>query len=103
MYITPTISSPTGANFTISIYYSNSDPLHSTGSTLNDFSFVGLCQPSITVGNPAANLTYCLISSDLSTITFSVPELVAYVPIRISTSINNPLYYSIRGIKGYWV
>ena len=103
IYIMPTISSSTGANFTLNIYYSGTEPLHVTGTTLIDFSIVGLCQSSASTGFAAANLTFCLISSDLSTITFSVPSLTANVPIRITTSINNPAYYSVRGIRGYWV
>ena len=30
-------------------------------------------------------------------------QVVASQTIRISTQVRNPLYKSIRGIKGYWV
>jgi hypothetical protein len=63
---------------------------------------MGLCQSAATVSLSAAVLNYCSISSDLSTITFSVNRITAAQAIRISTSVSNPSYYSIRGIKGYW-
>lgn len=102
VYITPTVASSTGGNFTIYIYYDSADATHSTGTTLNDFTFMGLCQSAATVGNAAAVLNFCSISSDLSTITFSVNSVIANQAIRISTSVSNPPYYSIRGIRGYW-
>lgn len=102
VYVTPTLSSSTGGNFTIYIYYDSSDGTQSTGTSLNDFTFMGLCQSAATTTQAAAVLNYCSISADLSTITFSVNSVVASQAIRISTSINNPPYYSIRGIKGYW-
>ncbi len=76
--------------------------MHGTGTSINDFSFMGLCQSAATNSNAAAVLNYCSISSDLSTITFSVNTVTANQAIRISTSVSNPSYYSIRGIKGYW-
>jgi hypothetical protein len=101
IYITPTLSSTTGGNFTIYIYYSN-DGVQSTDTSINDFTFMGLCQSAATVSQSAAVLNYCSISSDLSTITFSVNSVIGGQAIRISTSVSNPPYYSIRGIKGYW-
>lgn len=102
VYITPTVSSTTGGNFTIYIYYDSSDPTQNTGTSINDFTFMGLCQSAATVSNSAAVLNYCTISSDLSTITFSMNSVTANQAIRISTSVSNPPYYSIRGIQGYW-
>jgi len=102
VYITPTVARTTGGNFTIYIYYDSGDGTHGTGTSLNDFTFMGLCQSAATVGSAAAVLNFCSISSDLSTITFSVNSVVAHQTIRISTSVSNPPYHSIRGIKGYW-
>lgn len=102
VYITPTVSSTTGGNFTLQIYYSSGDVNHNTGTTINDFTFMGLCQSAATNIAAAAVLNYCSISSDLSTITFSVNSVTAGTTIRISTSVSNPPYYSVRGIKGYW-
>lgn len=102
VYITPTVASNTGGNFTIYIYYDSGDATHNTGTTINDFTFMGLCQSAATVGNSAAVLNYCSISSDLSTITFSVNIVAANQAIRISTSVSNPPYSSIRGIQGYY-
>jgi len=102
IYITPTINSTTGGNFTLSIYYDSADGTHATGTTLNDFTFMGLCQSAATASLSAAVLLFCSISSDLSTITFALSSVTATQSIRISTSINNPAYYSVRGIKGYW-
>lgn len=102
IYITPTVSSSTGGNFTMYIYYDSTNVTQATGTTINDFTFMGLCQSSATQTGSAAVLNYCSISSDLSTITFSVNNVAAGTAIRISTSVNNPAYYSIRGIKGYW-
>lgn len=98
IYLTPTIGSTTGGNFTVFIYDSGMN----TGTTINDFSFMGLCQSAPTNGASAAVLLSCSISSDLSTITFAMSSVTASQAIRISTSINNPVYYSIRGIKAYW-
>jgi hypothetical protein len=65
---------------------------------------MGLCQSvSAGVGLSPAILNYCDISSDLSTIAFSMNQVTAAQTIRISTQVKNPLYKSIRGIKGYWV
>ena len=102
IYITPTISSSTGGNFTLQIYYSSADATHSTGTAINDFTFMGLCQSAATNLAAAAVLNFCSISSDLSTITFSVNTVTAGTAIRISTSVSNPPYYSIRGIRGFW-
>lgn len=64
---------------------------------------MGLCQStSVSAGVPAVVLTYCSISSDLSTISFSVSSVVAATTIRITTQAQNPLFKSIRGIRGYW-
>lgn len=102
IYLTPTQSSTTGGNFTLQIYYDSLDPTMNTGTALPDFTFMGLCQSAATNGNPAAVLLHCSISSDLSTITFSMASVTANAPIRIATSISNPAYHSIRGIKAYW-
>jgi hypothetical protein len=65
---------------------------------------MGLCQSvSASAASQAAVLNYCEISSDLSTITFSMNQVNAGQTIRISTQVKNPLFKSIRGIKGYWV
>lgn len=65
---------------------------------------MGLCQSvSAGTGLSAAVLNFCQISSDLSTITFSMNQITAGQTICISTQVQNPLYTSIRGIKGYWV
>ncbi len=101
IYVTPTLTSPNGGNFTLYIYYDSLDG-HGGGTNVNDFTFMGLCQSAATNLAAAAVLNYCSISSDLSTITFSVSSFAANTAIRISTSIANPAYYSIRGIKGYW-
>lgn len=102
IYLTPTLGSTTGGNFTLSIYYDSTAPVMATGTTLIDFSFMGLCQSAATVGGTAAVLLGCSISSDLSQITFSMASVTAAQTIRISTSISNPAYHSIRGIKAYW-
>lgn len=72
IYLTPGLSSNTGGNFTLYIYYDNAVPAMSTGTSIIDFSFMGLCQSAATVGASAAVLLYCSISSDLSTITFAL-------------------------------
>ena len=73
-----------------------------TGTTIIDFSFMGLCQSAATNAGSAAVLISCGISSDLSTITFAMSSVTANQAIRISTSVSNPVYYSSRGIKAYW-
>jgi hypothetical protein len=103
--IVPTKSQTTnGGNFTLSLYYDSTQPSHNSGSGLLDFSFMGLCQSvSPGLGAAAAILNSCTISSDLSTITFSMNSVTAGQTITISTQVQNPLYASIRGINGYWV
>lgn len=101
IYITPTVTSTTGGNFTIKIYYTSGAPMN-TGTSIIDFSFMGLCQSAATNSDPAAVLIFCSISNDLSTITFAMDSVTQNVPIRISTSISNPAYHSVRGIKAYW-
>lgn len=99
----PTISNANGGNFTLSIYYNSLNATHNSGTGQLDFSFMGLCQStSVSVGVAAAVLDFCSISSDLSTITFSMQSITAGTMIRISTQVKNPLYQSIRGIRGYW-
>ena len=102
IYLTPSVSSTNGGNFSISIYYDSLTPVQSTGTSIIDFSFMGLCQSAATNSASAAVLIFCSISSDLSTITFAMSSVVAGQAIRISTSISNPVYYSVRGIKAYW-
>lgn len=102
IYVTPTVSSSTGGNFTLSIYYDSTDVAMSSTTSIIDFSFMGLCQSTATNVGSAAVLLFCSISSDLSTITFAMSSVVAGTAIRITTSIANPLYYSIRGINSYW-
>ena len=102
IYLTPSVSSTTGGNFTVFIYYDSTDATMNTGTSINDFSFMGLCQSSAISGGSAAVLLFCTISSDLSTITFAMESVTAGQTIRISTSINNPVYHSVRGIKAYW-
>jgi hypothetical protein len=102
--VTPSKTQANGGNFTLSLYYENADPTHNSGSGLLDFSFMGLCQSvSPGPGLSAAVLNFCDISSDLSTITFSMSQVTASQVIRISTQVKNPLYKSTRGVKGYWV
>lgn len=102
VYVTPTLTSPNGGNFTLYIYYDSADGVQGGGTSVNDFTFMGLCQSAATNLAAAAVLNFCSISSDLSTITFSVSTFTAGTAIRISTSIANPAYCSVRGIKGYW-
>ena len=102
IYLTPSVASTTGGNFTVYIYYDNADAMQNTGTSIIDFSFMGLCQSAATNGGSAAVLLFCTISSDLSTITFAMESVTANQAIRISTSISNPVYHSIRGIKAYW-
>jgi hypothetical protein len=102
IYITPGVSSSNGGNFSLSIYYDSGAGAHATGTSINDFTFMGLCQSAATNGGSAAVLLFCSISSDLSTITFALSSVTSGTAIRISTSISNPLYNSVRGIKGYW-
>jgi hypothetical protein len=64
---------------------------------------MGLCQStSASLGVPAVVLNYCSISSDLSMITFSMGTVTAGTTIRITTQVQNPLFKSIRGIRGFW-
>lgn len=103
IYVTPAVTSVNGGNFTLYIYYDSGLGLHSTGTSIIDFTFMGLCQSSPTNSLSAAVLLYCSISSDLSTITFAIGQQVtAGQTIRITTSVSNPVYNSVRGIKGYW-
>lgn len=105
--VTPTISSATGGNFTAYLYYDGTVTDHTnSGTTLLDFSFVGICQSAVPLSCPAceaAVLNYCTISTDLSTITFSAATITASTPIRITTQVQNPAYVSKRGVKIYWV
>ena len=105
IYVTPTKTQANGGNFTLSLYYDSSVATHTnSGSGLLDFTFMGLCQSvSAGPGLSAAVLNYCEISSDLSTITFSMSSVTAGTVILITTQVKNPLYKSVRGIKGYWV
>ena len=58
--ITPTKTQAKGGNFTLQLYYDNTEPLHNSGTTLKDFRFVGLCQSkSAGIGLAAAILNYC--------------------------------------------
>jgi hypothetical protein len=102
IYLTPSVSSTTGGNFTLYIYYDSTDAGMATGTTNIDFSFMGLCQSAAPASGSAAVLLFCSISSDLSTITFAMSSVTAGQAIRISTSISNPAYYSVRGIRAYW-
>jgi hypothetical protein len=102
IYLTPSVTSSNGGNFTISIYYDSGVPAQQTGTTLIDFSFMGLCQSAATNSASAAVLIFCSISSDLSTITFAMSSVSAGQAIRITTSISNPVYYSVRGIRAYY-
>ena len=54
IYLTPSISSSTGGNFTLFISYTVD--LRNTGTTINDFSFMGLCQSAATATLTAAVL-----------------------------------------------
>ena len=102
--ITPTLSNSNGGNFTLYIHYDSGDAAHtSSGTTLKDFYFMGLCQSVTPATGTAAILNSCEISDDLTEIYFSVNSLTAAQPIRISTQISNPLYVSTRGIRGYYV
>lgn len=98
--ITPTVSNSNGGNFTAYLYNDG------TGTSLLDFSFVGICQSAVPLSCPscaAAILNYCTISTDLSTITFSTSTVTASTPIRITTQVQNPSYVATRGIKVFWV
>lgn len=103
--VTPTISSSTGGNFTISLYYDSTVPSHLTGSAgLMDFQIVGDCQAiPFCAGCVAATLNNCNIDNSLESLTFSLASVVAGQPIRIQTEVQNPLYRTVRGIRGYWV
>lgn len=99
----PSITDTNGGNFTLQIYYNPLNLTHNSGTGLLDFSFMGLCQSSsVSPGVPPAVLNFCSISSDLSTITFSMNSVTAGTTIQITTQVQNPLYQSIRGIRGYW-
>jgi len=102
IYLTPTVGSSTGGNFTVFIYYDSTVVAQNTGTTNIDFSFMGLCQSAATNGASAAVLISCGISADLSTITFAMASVTAGQAIRISTSVSNPVYNSVRGVKAYW-
>jgi hypothetical protein len=77
IYVTPTQSSSTGGNFTLFIYYDSTVGLQSTGTSIIDFSFMGLCQSAATANSNAAVLQFCSISADLSTITFAVGSVTS--------------------------
>jgi hypothetical protein len=77
IYLTPTRSSSTGGNYTLFIYYDSTVGVQATGTSINDFTFMGLCQSAATVSSSAAVLLFCSISSDLSTITFAVSSVTA--------------------------
>jgi hypothetical protein len=101
--VTPSISNIKGGNFTLEIYYNSVNSTHNSGTGQKDFNFMGLCQStSASGGVSAVVLNFCSISSDLSTITFSVAQVIAGTKIRITTQVQNPLYKSIRGIRGFW-
>lgn len=58
--ITPLNSSPTGGNFTLYIYYDSTNIVHTgSGTTLLDFSFMGLCQSVTPAIGSAAVLNGC--------------------------------------------
>jgi hypothetical protein len=58
--ITPSKSQSKGGNFTISLYYDALDANHNSGTTLLDFTFMGLCQSkSAGIGLAAAVLNFC--------------------------------------------
>ena len=102
--VTPTQSNANGGNFTLSIHYESNDSAHTaSGTTLLDFTFMGLCQSVTPATGTAAVLNSCEISDDLTEIYFSVNTLTGGQPIRISTQVSNPLYVSTRGIRGFYV
>ena len=77
-----------------------------SGTSLLDFSFAGICQSAIPASCPtcaAAILNSCSISSDLSTISFSTGTVTAGTIITITAQIQNPVYISTRGVRAYWV
>lgn len=105
--ITPSITSSSGGNFTVFLYYDGTQLAHTaSGTTLLDFAFAGICQSAIPLSCPACSaavLNYCSISSDLSTISFSTGTVTAGTIITITAQIQNPLYVSTRGVRAYWV
>lgn len=64
--LTPTMTSTTGGNFTLSIYYDSTDADHNSGTTTSDFFFMGLCQSVTPASGAAAVLNSCEISDDLT-------------------------------------
>lgn len=101
--VTPTITSSVGGNFTLKIYYDSSNANHNSGTGQLDFTFMGLCHSVTPATGSAAVLNNCEISSDLSSIYFSVNSITASQPIRIQTQVSNPLFVSKRGIRAYYV
>ena len=59
IYLTPTVTSTTGGNFTVYIYYDSTDSAHNTGTAINDFTFMGLCQSAAINAGSAAVLLFC--------------------------------------------
>lgn len=58
--LTPQNSSSTGGNFTLYIYFDNTNAAHTgSGTTLLDFSFMGLCQSVTPATGSAAVLNGC--------------------------------------------
>jgi hypothetical protein len=61
--VTPTISSANGGNFTAFLYYNSAVASHlASGTTILDFSFVGICQSAVPISCPtcpAAILNFC--------------------------------------------
>lgn len=58
--VTPSISSSIGGNFTLYIYYDSTNVAHTgSGTTLLDFSFMGLCQSVTPATGSAAVLNGC--------------------------------------------
>lgn len=58
--INPTITSSTGGNFTIYIFYDSTNLVHTaSGSGLLDFTFMGLCQSVTSSAGTAAVLNGC--------------------------------------------
>lgn len=58
--ITPAITSATGANFTLTIYYDSGNGVHvASGTGLLDFTFMGLCQSVTPATGAAAVLNNC--------------------------------------------
>ena len=58
--ITPSKAQANGGNFTLSLYYDNSEAAHASGTTLLDFTFMGLCQSVSPGGSQTpAVLNFC--------------------------------------------